>query len=256
VNLESHLRARRSQGRKLLVPYVTGGLGREWCDVVRAVVDAGADAVEVGIPFSDPIMDGRTIQEASQRALDLGATPVGVISAMSTLDVDAPTVVMTYYNLIARLGHERAAQHLREAGVDGAIVPDLPLEELDGWGDAADAHDVETVLLAAPTTPDDRLRAICERSRGFVYGVSLMGVTGERDALAVHAAQMGRRCKAATDKPVLLGVGISTPEQAAQAAASADGVIVGSALVRKLLDGGGPEEAAAFVKTFRAALDA
>jgi tryptophan synthase alpha chain len=255
VNLERHLRERRAAGRKLLVPYVTGGLGREWCEVVRAVVAAGADAVEVGIPFSDPIMDGRTIQEASQRALDLGATPVGVIDAMATLGVDAPTVVMTYYNLVARLGHERTAQHLRAAGVDGAIVPDLPLDELDGWGEAADAAGVETVLLAAPTTPDERLRAICARSRGFVYGVSLLGVTGERDRLANQAGEMGRRCKAVTDKPVLLGVGISTPEQAAQAAASADGVIVGSALVRRLLDGGGPEEAASFVKTLRAALD-
>jgi tryptophan synthase alpha chain len=254
--LEKHLRARRDAGRKLLVPYVTGGLGREWQEVVRAVVDAGADAVEVGIPFSDPIMDGRTIQEASQRALDLGATPVGVIDTMATIDVDAPLVVMTYYNLVARLGHERCARHLREAGVDGAIVPDLPYDELDGWGDCADAAGVETVLLAAPTTPDDRLREICERSHGFVYGVSLMGVTGERAQLAEHAAAMGRRCKAVTDKPVLIGVGISTPEQASQAAADADGVIVGSALVRRLLDGGGPEEAATFVASLRTALDA
>src|SRR5437588_3773068 len=245
--VEPALRAARDKGRKLLVPYVTGGLGRDWCDTVAAVAAAGADAVEVGIPFSDPVMDGRTIQEASQRALDLGATPTGVISAMAGLDVPVPTVVMTYYNLVYRLGHERCAESLRSAGVDGAIVPDLPLEELDGWGDAAAAAGVETVLLAAPTTPDDRLAAICERSRGFVYGVSLMGVTGERDRLAVHAADMGRRCKAVTDKPVLLGVGISTPAQAAEAAASADGVIVGSALVRRLLDGGGPEEAAAFV---------
>ena len=255
MNLEKHLRSRREAGRKLLVPYVTGGLGHEWQDVVRAVVAAGADAVEVGIPFSDPMMDGRTIQEASQRALDLGATPVGVIDTMATIDVDAPLVVMTYYNLVARLGHERCAQHLRDAGVDGAIVPDLPFDELDGWGDAADAAGVETVLLAAPTTPDDRLRDICQRSHGFVYGVSLMGVTGERDRLAEHAGSMGRRCKAATDKPVLLGVGISTPEQAAQAAADADGVIVGSALVRRLLDGGGPEEAASFVRSLRSALD-
>jgi tryptophan synthase alpha chain len=255
VRLESHLRARRAEGRKLLVPYVTGGLGREWCDVVRAVVDAGADAVEVGIPFSDPIMDGRTIQEASQRALDLGATPVSVIDAMATIDVPAPLVVMTYYNLVARMGHERCAQHLSQCGVDGAIVPDLPFDELDGWGDAADAAGVETVLLAAPTTPDDRLGQICERSHGFVYGVSLMGVTGERTELAAHAGEMGRRCKAVTDKPVLLGVGISTPAQAAEAAAHADGVIVGSALVRRLLDGGGPEEAAAFVRSLRVALD-
>ena len=255
MNLESHLRSRRDAGAKLLVPYVTGGLGREWCDVVRAVVDAGADAVEVGIPFSDPIMDGRTIQEASQRALDLGATPIGVMDEMAGIDVPAPLVIMTYYNLVARLGHERCAQHLRQCGVDGAIVPDLPLDELDGWGDAADAAGVETVLLAAPTTPDERLGQICARSHGFVYGVSLMGVTGERDELAAQAEEMGRRCKAATDKPVLLGVGISTPAQAAQAAASADGVIVGSALVRRLLDGGGPEEAAAFVRTLRVALD-
>ena len=178
------------------MPYVTGGLGREWHEVVRAVVDAGADAVEVGIPFSDPIMDGRTIQEASQRALDLGATPIGVIDAMATIDVPAPLVVMTYYNLVARLGHERCAQHLRQCGVDGAIVPDLPYDELDGWGDAADAAGVETVLLAAPTTPDDRLREICERSHGFVYGVSLMGVTGER---ATSSPPRGR------DGPALQG---------------------------------------------------
>jgi tryptophan synthase alpha chain len=223
--------------------------------VVRAVVAAGADAVEVGIPFSDPIMDGRTIQEASQRALEIGATPVGVIDTMATLDVEAPLVVMTYYNIVARMGHERCATHLRNAGVDGAIVPDLPYDELDGWGEAADAAGVETVLLAAPTTPDDRLAAICERSHGFVYGVSLIGVTGERTELAAHAQQMGRRCKAMTDKPVLVGVGISTPGQAAQAAESADGVIVGSALVRRLLDGGGPDEAAAFVASLRSALD-
>ncbi len=255
MNLEPHLRSRRAEGRKLLVPYVTGGLGREWPEVVRAVVGAGADAVEVGIPFSDPIMDGRTIQEASQRALDLGATPVGVIDTMATIDVDVPLVVMTYYNLVAHMGHERCADHLRTAGVDGAIVPDLPYDELDGWGDAADAAGVETVLLAAPTTPDDRLAEICARAHGFVYGVSLMGVTGERSQLAAHAGEMGRRCKAVTDKPVLLGVGISTPEHAAEAAAHADGVIVGSALVRRLLDGGGPEEAASFVRSLRAALD-
>jgi tryptophan synthase alpha chain len=255
VPLESHLREQRAAGRKLLVPYVNGGLGREWCDVVRAVIDAGADAVEIGIPFSDPIMDGRTIQEASQRALDLGATPIGVISALGDVDAPVPLIVMTYYNLVAHYGHERTAEALHTAGVSGAILPDLPLDELNGWGDAADAADVATVLLAAPTTPDDRLRAICERSRGFVYGVSLLGVTGERSALPVHAKTMGERCKAVTDRPVLLGVGISTPEQAAMAAASADGVIVGSALVRRLLDGGGPEEAAAFVGTLRKALD-
>ena len=139
TDLEAHLRARRAEGRKLLVPYVTGGLGHGWCDVVRAVVDAGADAVEIGIPFSDPIMDGRTIQEASQRALDLGATPIGVIDALAQIDTPVPLIVMTYYNLVGHMGHRRAAQALRSAGVAGAILPDLPLDELDGWGTAAEA---------------------------------------------------------------------------------------------------------------------
>ncbi len=256
MNLEAHLRARRAEGRSLLVPYMTGGLGSAWLDVVRALVDAGADAVEIGIPFSDPVMDGRTIQEASQRALDLGATPAKVVAEAGQLDVAVPRVVMTYYNPVLHAGHERFAASLADSGIDGAIVPDLPLDELDGWGEAADAAGVETVLLAAPTTPDDRLRAICDRSRGFVYGVSLMGVTGARDRLAEQALAMGRRCKAATDRPVLLGVGISTPDQAVAAAGAADGVIVASALITRLLRGGGPDEAREFVAAMRAALDA
>ena len=255
VGVESHLRARRAEGRKLLVPYVTGGLGSGWLEVVRAIAAAGADGVEIGIPFSDPVMDGLTIQEASRRALDLGATPAGVISDAATLDVAIPLVVMTYANPVVHMGFRRFASALTEAGIAGAIVPDLPLDELDGWADAADAHEVETVLLAAPTTPDARLAAICERSRGFVYGVSLMGVTGERASLASQASEMGRRLKAVTDKPVLLGVGISTAEQAVEAASYADGVIVGSALMARVLRGGGAEAAHEFVAELRAALD-
>jgi len=255
VKLESTLRARRDTGAKLLVPYVTGGMGRSWLDVVRAVADAGADAIEIGIPFSDPVMDGKTIQEASQRALDIGATPSAIIADCRRLDVGVPLVVMTYYNVVSHAGHQRFASSLAEAGIDAAILPDLPLDELDGWGDEADAVGVETVLLAAPTTTDERLAAICARVRGFLYGVSLMGVTGERARLDQQAHTMGRRCKAATDVPVLLGVGISNAEQAVEAAAHADGVIVGSALVRRLLQGGGPSEAGAFVGELRAALD-
>jgi tryptophan synthase alpha chain len=256
VNLEARLRERRDGGAKLLVPYVTGGLGGAWCDVVRAVADAGADAIEIGIPFSDPIMDGKTIQEASQRALDLGATPMSVLAETATLDIGIPLVVMTYYNLVAHAGHERFARALVDSGVAAAILPDLPLDELDGWGGAAAEAGVETVLLASPTTTDERLRAICERSQGFVYGVSLLGVTGERTTLTDSAHRMGQRLKATTDKPALLGVGISTPEQAAEAAGAADGVIVGSALIRRLLQGGGPEEAHAFITELRTALDA
>ena len=256
MNLERHLRARRQAGTKLLVPYVTGGLGAAWLDVVRAVADAGADAIEVGIPFSDPVMDGRTIQEASQRALEIGATPDSIIADLAKVDIAIPLAVMTYYNLVLHRGHERFAAALVESGVDGAIVPDLPLDELDGWGQAAGEAGVETVLLAAPLTPDDRLAAICARTQGFVYGVSLLGVTGERTSLSARALEMGRRLKSCTDKPVLLGVGLSTPEQAVEAASVADGVIVGSALVRRLLEGGGPEQAGALVASFREALDA
>jgi tryptophan synthase alpha chain len=255
VKLEARLRERREGGRKLLVPYVTGGLGSDWLEVVRAVADAGADAIEIGIPFSDPVMDGRTVQEASQRALDIGATPAKIVADAAQIDIDVPLAVMTYYNPVQHAGLERFASSLADAGVDGAIVPDLPLDELDGWSDAADAAGVETVLLAAPTTPPDRLVAICERSRGFVYGVALMGVTGERDRLEKQAKEMGRRLKAVTDLPVLLGVGISTPDQAVEAAGSADGVIVGSALVARLLRGGGPEAAHEFVRELRDALD-
>ncbi len=257
MNLEKHLRARRDDGRKLLVPYVTGGLGKDWVEVVRACAACGADAIEIGIPFSDPIMDGKTIQEASHRALDLGATPASVIDQACGLDVGIPLAVMTYYNLVAHMGDERFAAALEQAGIDGAIVPDLPLDELllSDFAAASVADGIETILLASPTTTDERLAAICEHSRGFVYGVSLMGVTGERASLAASAETMGRRLKAATDKPVLLGVGISNPGQAAEAAGYADGVVVGSALVRKLLQSGGTEEAAAFVTALRAALD-
>ncbi|HEV8624706.1 MAG TPA: tryptophan synthase subunit alpha [Acidimicrobiia bacterium] len=265
MKLEAHLRAQRGAGRKLLVPYVTGGLGTAWLDVVRAVADAGADAIEVGIPFSDPVMDGRIIQEASRRAIEIGATPAGIISDLAKVDIDVPLVVMTYYNPVQHLGHARFAASLVASGIDGAIIPDLPLDELVGspgpdgaepaWADAADEANVETVLLAALTTPEDRLAAICARSRGFVYGVSLLGVTGERAKLSEGALEMGRRLKAATDKPVLLGVGLSTPEHAVAAASVADGVIVGSALVRRLLEGGGPELAGALMAEFRQSLD-
>jgi tryptophan synthase alpha chain len=255
MSLESHLRARREAGCKLLVPYVTGGLGSGWLDVVRAIAAAGADAIEIGIPFSDPVMDGLTIQEASRRALDLGATPSGVIRDAAQLEIGVPLVVMTYTNPVGHMGYRRFAAALRDAGIAAAILPDLPLDELDGWADAADAHDVETVLLAAPTTPDDRLVAICERSRGFVYGVSLMGVTGERTSLASQAREMGRRLKAVTDTPVLLGIGISNAEQAVEAAQYGDGVIIGSALMARLLNGGGPDAAHEFVSELRTALD-
>jgi tryptophan synthase alpha chain len=253
--LETRLRARRADGRKLLVPYVTGGL-EGWEDTVAAIAAAGADAIEIGIPFSDPVMDGPTIQAASQRALEGGATPPGIVSAIRRhVDIDVPLVVMTYYNIVFRAGHERFASALADAGIAAAIVPDLPIEESGPWAGAAGRAGVETVMLAAPTASDERLRRIAARSRGFVYAVSLLGVTGERTAIASTATGLARRVKALTDRPVLVGVGISTPAQAAEVSRVADGVVVGSALVRRLLDGDGPDAAATFVSEFRRRLD-
>jgi tryptophan synthase alpha chain len=255
--LEAHLRQRRDEGRKLLVPYVTGGYPvGEWPRLIEAFAEAGADAIEVGIPFSDPVMDGPTIQEASALALDAGITPAEILTQVAKTDPGVPLVVMTYYNIAFRLGHERFARQLHQAGVSGAILPDLPLEEVGDWAAVADAQGVETVLLAAPTAPDERLPLICERSRGFVYGVGLVGITGERAQLAASALQIARRLKAVTDKPVIIGIGVSNPDQAAEVCAVADGVVVASAIIRRLLEGGSLEDAAAFVGELRRALDA
>ncbi|HUY63803.1 MAG TPA: tryptophan synthase subunit alpha [Acidimicrobiales bacterium] len=253
--LESHLRARRRSGAKLLVPYVTGGMSDDWLDVVRAVAAAGADAVEVGIPFSDPMIDGPVIQAASLQALQRGTTPDSVLDALRGADVGVPVCVMTYYNLVFRAGHRRFAKSLAAAGVAGAIIPDLPLEESGEWCAEADASSVATVMLVAPSTPDERAARICARSRGFVYGVGLMGVTGERSALADSARTVARRLHEVTDLPVCIGIGVSSAAQAAQVCADADGVVIGSALVRRLLDGEGPDGAAAFVAEVRAGLD-
>jgi tryptophan synthase alpha chain len=220
------------------------------------MADAGADAIEVGIPFSDPVMDGPTIQEASQRALVLGATPIGIMGQLRDLDVGVPLVAMTYYNLVFRTGHRRFARMLVDSGVSGAIVPDIPLEELGEWRRAAEDAGVETVLLASPVTPDERMVRICELSQGFVYGVSVMGITGERADLAASAGVIARRMKAVTDKPVLIGFGVSTPGQAVEAAAEADGVVVASALMRPFLDGASPEQIGTQVAAMRTALDA
>ena len=253
--LEASLRAGRDAGRKLLVPYVTGGCGDDWLDVVRAVADAGADAVEIGVPFSDPVMDGPVIQAASEQALRAGATPAGVLDALRRADVGIPLAVMTYYNVAFRMGHERFARELAGAGVAAAILPDLPLEEVGPWAEVADAVGVETVMLAAPTAPDERLPRIAARARGFVYAVGLLGVTGERDELAASATEIAARCKAVTDRPVLIGVGVSDAAQAVAACAVADGVVMGSSVVRRVLDGEGPGGVGAFVAGVRAALD-
>lgn len=252
--MEALLRRRRDEGRKLLVPYLTGGLG-PWTELIRAVADAGADAVEVGIPFSDPAMDGPVIQQASERALAEGTTPGSIFAALRDVDAGVPLVAMTYYNLVFHMGEERFAGEMADAGFSGVVLPDVPVEEQGPWRAAADPAGIETVLLAGPITPDDRLARVCAESRGYVYGVNLMGITGERAALGEQSAVLARRIKACTDKPVLMGFGVSRPDQAVAVAAEADGAIVGTAVVRRILEGGGPDELHAFVASLRAALD-
>lgn len=253
--LEDHLSARRDAGRKLLVPYVTGGLGRDWIGLVEAAVAAGADAVEIGIPFSDPSIDGPTIQEASAKALAAGATPASVLGALSRIQLSVPLAAMTYYNLIFRAGHQRFAAGLAAAGFSGAIVPDLPPERAGDWIASADEAGVANVLLVAPVTSDERITMIAERTRGFVYGVSVMDTTGEREALSGTAAQVARRVKARTGRPVLIGFGVSSADHARDIARDADGVVVASALMRRVLDGMDTEGAAELIVSMRAALD-
>ena len=254
MTLESEFRAKRDQGRKLLVPYITGGYPG-WQDAIRACAANGADAVEIGIPFSDPVMDGPVIQQASQYALQHGVTPTSILDDVPSLDVEIPLAVMTYYNLVDHPGPTRFASQLRQAGVSAAILPDLPLEESGPWCEAADEVGIETILLAAPTAPDDRLPRVAERARGFVYSVGLLGVTGERDSLAETATALAARLKAITDKPVLVGVGVSNAAQAYEATRVADGVIQGASVVRRLMDGG-PDAVGDYVAEVRAAIDA
>jgi tryptophan synthase alpha chain len=253
-DLEKELRARRERGRKLLIPYLMGGMTDDWAQALAAVVDAGADAVEVGIPFSDPMMDGPVIQEAALRALTRGTVPQEVLDGLARAEAPVPVAVMTYYNLVFRAGHKRMARSLASAGVSGAIIADLPVEEIGPWASEADAAGIDTVLLVAPSSPPARVERICARSRGFVYALARMGVTGERGDLGADAARVVERIRVCTDMPVCVGVGVSTPAQAAEVCEVADGVVVGSALVRRLLEGEGPDGAAAFVGSLREAI--
>ena len=246
--------AAKDAGHKLLVPYITGGYPG-WTDAIRAAAANGADGIEIGIPFSDPVMDGPVIQEASHVALAAGVTPPAILDEAAGLDVDIPLAVMTYYNLVHHDGHRRFAGRLVAAGVSGCILPDLPLEESPPWTESADYEGVETIMLAAPTASDERLGRIVERCRGWVYSVGLLGVTGEREALARTATALAVRLKSLTDLPVLVGVGVSNAEQAAEACQVADGVVQGASVVRRLMEGG-PDAVGEYVAEVRAAIDA
>ena len=238
------------------MPYVTAGVTPDWLELVDAVIDAGADAVEIGIPFSDPAIDGVTIQEATVVALDAGMTPANCLQELEKRQFGVPLIAMTHYNLVFRYGHDRFAADLAQAGGWGTILPDLPMEHAQDWVRAADANGIENVLLAAPVTGDERLARIAEQARGFVYVVSTMGTTGARDGVDDAATVLARRVKAVTDKPAIVGFGISNAETAVTAAREADGVIVASALMRRILDGASVEDAAQLVAEIREGLDA
>lgn len=232
--------------RAALMPYMMGGFPtmRDSLAIGDACVQAGADVIELGVPYSDPLADGPVIHAAGTRALAEGANITGVLQVARALSASVPVVLMCYANMVFAPGAQAFVERLAETGACGLIVPDLPHQEAPEVLAACDGAGVALVPLVAPTTTDERLAAIGARARGFLYTVSVVGTTGERAALSDSFAQVIARAKASTSVPVALGFGISTPEQALQAAdAGADGVIVGTRLVRAAGEPGDPAAA-------------
>jgi tryptophan synthase alpha chain len=233
----------KGDGRAALVGYLPVGYPSVPASIeaMRALVAGGADIVEVGVPYSDPVMDGPTIQAAAEQAVRAGAGLADAIEAAAAVtDAGAAALVMSYWNPIERYGVERFAAELADAGGCGAITPDLIPDEAAEWLQASDAHGLDRVFLVAPSSTDARIATTAAASRGFVYAASTMGVTGARESVSGAArALVGRVRALAADIPVCVGLGVSSAAQAAEVADFADGVIVGSALVRQLLDGAG-----------------
>jgi len=226
-------------------------------DIILAAITAGADVIELGVPFSDPVADGPVIQRASERALKHGTSLAQVLTLAAEIRQQAQStglIVFSYLNPILRMGMEKFCKVARAAGVDGALVTDLPVEEAAEYLQAMKKYDLAPVFLAAPTSPDDRLRRIAQASRGFVYAVSRTGVTGARQQLADDARKLVRRLRRVTKLPVALGFGISTPAQFAEVGQFADAVVIGSAIVETIERNFGCEAAAVgeFVKNLSA----
>jgi tryptophan synthase alpha chain len=237
--LDACFAAARDEGRSVLVGYLPAGFPTVDGAIaaMRAMVAAGVDVVEVGLPYSDPTMDGPVIQEAADAALRGGVTTRDVLRTVEAVaETGAPALVMTYWNPVDRYGPARFAADLAAVGGAGAITPDLPPEEAGPWLAATAEHGLDPVFLVAPSSSDARIRRVAGICQGFVYAASLMGVTGARTEVGTQAAGLVDRVRAVTRLPVAVGLGVSTAAQAAQVAAFADGVIVGSALVRVLLD--------------------
>ena len=251
--------AARDEGRAALMPYLMGGFpdAQTSLAVAESYAEAGADLIELGVPFSDPLADGPVIHAAATRALAGGATLEGVLSICERVAGRVPVLPMVYANMVLVRGPSEFARLLADAGAAGAIVPDLPLEEAGEIGEELSGAGIALVLLVAPTTPDERRRRICEQTEGFVYVVSDTRVTGERDELPPGLAELVAAVRAEASAPAAVGFGIGTPEQAARVGRIADGVIVGTRLVRAVDEADGPGPAAEAVSGFiRAAREA
>ena len=232
----------RSRGTPGLITYVTAGdpdLGRS-AEILRALDRSGVDVLEVGVPFSDPLADGPEIQRATERALAAGATLAGVLDMIAALRgaLRAPVVLFSYANPIVRLGAERFADRARDAGVDGVLALDLPIEEAGEFRELLAVRGIDTILLLSPTTSDARLRQAAALGSGFLYAISRLGVTGAREEVASGAREMVARIRGASDLPVALGFGISKPEHVREVGRWADAAVVGSALVRVIAEAG------------------
>jgi len=243
----------RADGRSVLVGYLPAGFPdvAGGIDALRVMVDSGCDVIEVGLPYSDPVMDGPTIQAAAQQALERGfRTPDVLRTVEAVAGTGVPAVIMTYWNPVERYGVERFAADLADAGGAGLITPDLTPDSGPEWIAAADQHDLDKIFLVAPSSTDERIAMTTAACRGFVYATAVMGVTGARTTTSDLAGPLVARTRAATDLPIGVGLGVSNGEQAAEVAAYADGVIVGSAFVRTLLDH--PDDRAAGLRALAA----
>jgi tryptophan synthase alpha chain len=251
-------RAFARPSRKALIAYVTVGYPsvEATLNVVPLLADGGCDLVELGIPFSDPLADGVTIQKASFQALQKGVTPAACLEIAGQLSkkVDVPLVFMTYYNPILRYGHETFCHDCAKAGIDGLIIPDLPPDESQELETLTQKHGLDLIYILAPTSTDERIMLAAGQSRGFVYLASVAGVTGARDELPPGLGEFAARVRRATRLPLCIGFGISNAKQAGQIAKIADGVIVGSRIVN-LMGEGSTASLQSFIRELRSAID-
>jgi tryptophan synthase alpha chain len=237
--LDSVLAKCRSENRAALIAYIPAGFpSKQGCHkVIQVLADAGVDAIEIGFPYSDPVMDGPVIQEAADISLQGGTQASDVFAALKTAsDTGVASVVMTYWNPIERYGVEKFAASISDNGGSGVITPDLTIEESKGWLEATASNSINPIYVVAPSTKDARLARVTSVTGGFIYAASSMGVTGTREAVSIDAKDLVSRIRKVSQLPVCVGLGVSTREQARSLAAYSDGVIVGSAFIKLLLN--------------------